>query len=311
MVKFNFGLGNDDSTNGEQNNDPQNITPAAGTTGTTSTQQDDNTSPVQDNAQEGLIPPTSSIQPESAINFNMDANVVPLPPTESVDTASPLSPEEPPAQAGTDVNFSEELSAPITTPEAAPLVPDFSATEAPQETLETPQEAPVENTPAFNPFQSPEPEATETPPLNINPFATPEQAPIAPVTTEANALETNTSSDTSDAEDDQTSTSEDPIPSLEGIKKGIISFVQAHFDNIKSYKKQINELKDKIRKEEDILRSKKNEFNALVKEIKNLAETFDENLSGATGPRGKNNSSRKDLRSTHPRNNNPSEGAKK
>ena len=329
MVKFNFGLGDDDNTaNGNQAADPQSntsTTSAGDTAGADNTRtaqpvQQDEQAPVQTSGEATKEAPEKNVKPQEEINFNITDDTTP-----AGESFTPIQDQEEvqPVTNGINFDFSqtpENASAPTDNqndilpentdispaPQPAPVVsadttpaPDFSQNTVSQDFSNTQDTSPQtkekekqEEIPAVSPFQQedrdPVVEAT-----NINPFATPEEIPPKDNTGEDAAflgpqMEEVQNNDFSTS--NTSNNSDDPFPSLEEVKKGVSAFVQSHFDNIKSYKKQINELKDKIRKEEDILRTKKDEFNNLVREIKGLADSFDESLPNDNGQnKGKHN----------------------
>lgn len=327
MVKFNFGLGNDDNTSDDQATEPQVPTPTTGTNsdGTVSFVQDDATAQIPfAPAKENQNQPVSAPKDQGVVTFSTndstplahaedaDTNipqftpgVVPIPVETLENIVEPIPvPQEPAQETTQENNNSLTHITPIndqgTAPATAPSIIDFSTSsqdQKPEETELVPSlDVQLETAPAINLFQQDDSKDHQTPPEadqpSINPFA-PTNTPAIPVEKDRASEESLTEeeksqdgisigevSESSTPKENTVDNTDDPIPSLKEIKKGITGFVQVHFDNIKSYKKQINELKNKIRKEENILRSKKEEFNTLVKEIKNLAESFDENISG-------------------------------
>ena len=313
MVKFNFGLGDDDNAAGtDPTTDPQNTAaPIAGGSADPVVVQTNNPTPVQGEVLQ-QIPQTTSPEPEGisfdtsddtnseiqniqepentagatqGINFDFSQNEEPAPVQDTAQNTNDFS-------LGDNNQFPEPNPS-IPTPEVT--TPSEFSLETTQNSLNTQDNIAQDNTQvepisAINPFQQEDaipPVAEES--VNINPFSetdnsvgvdvNDEQAFLGPEEEEGSFSVGTTGGNTVNA----------TFPSLIEIKQGVLAFVQSHFDNIKTYKKQINELKDKIRKEEDILRSKKDEFNNLVKEIKGLADSFDESLPNDNQNKGRNN----------------------
>jgi len=84
-----------------------------------------------------------------------------------------------------------------------------------------------------------------------------------------------TVSDDDQGEDTSAAVSSDPLDSISQVKAEVEGFVKACNQKIQSYRDQIEEMKKNIRTEEDLLRSKKDEFIKMIEEMQNLMSNFD------------------------------------
>jgi len=276
MVKFHFGLGNDDKAT-----DPAQTGDNKTSTDDTVVKQDDSNTPVQNEAstsvvEETPLPNTEEIKSEDTPTEHV-ADLEPVeqvkgvvelteaPATEDINPspAEPIAIEPTPdsnlnpfANSSFSGDQPTEPTTEVIAKEATPVIPEPFVTESPVVASE-----PVEQVKPVIELSPAEP----TPETAIE-ETTPEEISPAPITFGG-----------SNKNDTATTSSGDPLVTLKQVKGEIEGYVKTHKDNIKNLQDQIRDLEQKIQDEKKELRNKQTEFSSMIKDMENLTKDFNGN----------------------------------